>query len=197
MAPDDFLPWIEHHERRSIGSPGASQGAPLPPPADEAKRLAAVRSYGILDTAYEAIFNDIVAAAARICGTPMSAITVVDADRQWFKSEIGLGLRQTARELSFCAHAILEPDQVMVVGDAAADNRFADNPLVTGDPSIRFYAGAPLVTPEGVAVGSMCVLDRVPRALGDEQLEALRLLSDQVIALLEGRRLLADLAERF
>ncbi len=163
--------------------------APLP--KNEPARLKALHDYGILDTAAEAEFDDFTLLAAHICGTPVALISLVDADRQWFKSRLGFDLSETPRGQSFCAHALHQPD-VFLVPDAAADDRFAGNPLVTGDPNIRFYAGAPLVTEEGQALGTLCVIDRVPRTLTSEQQAALGALSRQVIARLELRRQLAE-----
>lgn len=158
-----------------------------PLPENELARLQALHDYGILDTAAEAEFDDFTLLAAHICGTPVALISLVDADRQWFKSRLGFSLSETPRGQSFCAHALHQPD-VFLVPDAAADDRFAGNPLVTGDPNIRFYAGAPLVTEEGQALGTLCVIDRVPRTLTPEQQAALGALSRQVIARLELRR---------
>ena len=163
-------------------------------PVDEHARLEALRSYGVLDTPPEQLFDDVTKLAAQICGVPISAISLVDEERQWFKSIVGLDARETPRDAAFCAHAILEPE-VMVVEDAATDRRFADNPLVLGDPGIRFYAGAPLVTPEGLALGSLCVIDSVPRELSDEQVEALRVLGRLVMTELELRIKLQENAE--
>jgi GAF domain-containing protein len=162
--------------------------------ADEEKRLEALQRYAVLDTAYEAIFNDIASVAARICDTPISAISLIDADRQWFKAHVGIAVRETSRDLAFCAHTILDPTRVLVVNDASTDARFATNPFVTGDSNIRFYAGAPIVTPSGEAIGSMCVIDTQARTIDGEQAEALRRLSEQVIAILEVRRTLVELA---
>jgi len=163
-----------------------------PPAANERERLEALRRYRILDTLPEPDFDDLALLAARICGTPTALITLVDADRQWFKAKVGLDATQTSRDVAFCAHAILHSDLV-VVPDATADQRFATNPLVTGPPHIRFYAGAPLMTHDGHALGTLCVIDQVPRQLAPEQADALRTLSRQVVAELELRRVRADL----
>ncbi len=163
--------------------------APLP--ENEPARLQALHDYGILDTAAEAEFDDFTLLAAQICGAPVALISLIDTDRQWFKSRLGLNVSETPRDQAFCAYALHQPD-VFTVPDATADGRFADNPLVTGDPNIRFYAGAPLITEEGQALGTLCVIDRVPRTLTPEQQAALQALSRQVIARLELRRQLAE-----
>jgi diguanylate cyclase (GGDEF)-like protein len=162
-------------------------------PADEAARLNNLESYRILDTLPEQAYDDIVRLAAIICGTPMGFITMVDRERQWFKARLGVDVAETPRDISFCAHTLSHPDQVLTVGDARADSRFADNPLVTGEPHIRFYAGAPLVTPENHVLGALCVVDQVPRELSEAQREALTALSRQVVAQLEMRRQLEQL----
>ena len=164
-----------------------------PIPANDAERLAALRSYGVLDTPPEAAFDDLAALAAHICDTPIALITLVDENRQWFKARFGLDARATSREISFCGHAVPQSD-IFIVPDAARDERFADNPLVTADPHIRFYAGAPLITPEGYVLGTLCVIDHVPRVLDAEQQQTLRVLSHQVVAQLELRRHTAALA---
>lgn len=162
--------------------------APLP--SNEAERLQALHHYQILDTLPEACFDDISHLASEICNTPIALVSFIDSERQWFKSRKGLDVAQTPRDIAFCAHAILDTD-LMVVADAHEDARFADNPLVTGDMAIRFYAGAPLITDSGEALGTLCVIDRERRALTDAQTNALRALSRQVMAQLELRRHLA------
>lgn len=153
----------------------------------EVARLHALDSYRIMDTEPDPTFDDLTELASHICGTPISTVTLVDGDRQWFKSKVGLENDETSRDVSFCAHAIERPE-LFVVNDALEDDRFAENPLVTSDPNIRFYAGAPLVTPDGHALGTLCVIDRVPRDLTDEQRVALDALSRAVMAHLELHR---------
>ncbi|MEO6058333.1 MAG: PAS domain S-box protein [Gemmatimonadales bacterium] len=170
-----------------------------PTPTNELDRLAALRRYDVLDSPPERAFEDIARIAARGCGVPMALVSLVDDCRQWFKAEVGLGVRETHRDVSFCAHAILRPD-LLVVPDTLEDERFATNPLVTGPPHIRFYAGAPLVTPDGFALGTLCVLDRAPRQLSLEETDLLNVLASRVVAELELHRSLAAharvLAER-
>ncbi|MGM4917950.1 ATP-binding protein [Tardiphaga sp. 813_E8_N1_3] len=156
---------------------------------NEAERLKALRSYGILDTAFEPSFDDITKIASYVCQTPISIISLVDDGRQWFKSEIGLGVRQTPMDQSICAHAILE-HSFLEVEDVTGDPRFNCNPLVTGEPHVRFYAGALLRTPDGLPLGTVCVLDDKPRVLSTEQREVLAALARQVMAQMEFRRAL-------
>jgi len=159
-----------------------------PVPKNEKKRLKVLWEYGVLDTVPEEVFDDLTELAARICEAPIALITLVDEERQWFKSKVGVTLNETSREVSFCAHAINQPE-LFIVPDATQDQRFAQNPLVTSDPKVRFYAGAPLVTPDGYALGTLCVLDKVPRELRPDQKQALRILARHVVSLLElGRR---------
>ncbi len=163
--------------------------APLPP--NEARRLETLRGYEVLDTPPEPAFDDLTLLAAQICRVPIAVVSLVDENRQWFKSIIGLSVTETSRDVAFCAHTILNPDELLEVCDAQIDPRFADNPLVTADPHIRFYAGAPLVALDGLVLGTLCVIDRVPRELNAEQKTALHALSRTVIAQLELRRTLA------
>lgn len=165
-------------------------------PANETQRLAALQRYAILDTPPDSAFDDLTAIAGAICATPMSTVSLIDAERQWFKGRRGLEAEETPRDLAFCAHAILEPEKVLVVPDARDDARFQGNPLVTGDPNIRFYAGAPLVTPDGYPVGTLCVLDDQPRELAPFQIKALEALSRQVTHLMELRRVSHELSHQ-
>lgn len=161
-------------------------------PKNEQARLRALQRYEILDTPSEQEYDDIALLAAQICGTPIATISLIDADRQWFKSKIGLdeATTETSRDIAFCAYAILpESPHTMIVRDALEDARFAENPLVTGDPYIRFYAGAPLITPDNHAIGTICVIDREPRDLTEKQLDALQALARQVTLKLELRRM--------
>ena len=163
-------------------------------PSNEIERLAALKEYHILDTGTEQSYDDITTLAAHICKVPIVMISLVDEFRQWFKSRLGLEQQQTPREVAFCAHAILQ-NEPFTVSDVARDRRFADNALVKGEPHIRFYAGIPLINPEGLALGTLCVVDRQPRRLSAAQLKALQALSRQVMALLELRRVSTHLAD--
>ncbi len=160
---------------------------------DEPARLAALHRYRILDTEPEQRFDDLTLLASQICDTPISLITLIDSDRQWFKSRVGLDVEETSRGVAFCAHAIRQPG-IMQVSDAATDARFRDNPFVTGEPNIRFYAGAPLITPDGHALGTLCVIDVKPRRLNEGQLRALDALRRQVESQLELKRNIDELA---
>ena len=162
-------------------------------PANETLRLAALKSYQILDTAAEAAYDDIVQVASFICQTPIALVSLIDRDRQWLKARVGLDTAETARDIAFCAHTILQ-QKTMIVEDATRDDRFAQNPLVTGNPGIRFYAGAPLVTPDGFGLGSLCVIDRQSRQLNPGQISALEALARTVVTHLELRRTSASLA---
>jgi diguanylate cyclase (GGDEF)-like protein len=165
--------------------------APLP--KTEAERLAALRSYNVLDTSEEAAFDEIVALAARLTNTPISLVSLIDENRQWFKAHAGLEARETPRDQAFCAHAILDPNTPLVVPDARQDPRFADNPLVTGGPGIRFYAGVPLVNPEGHALGTLCVIDSKPREFSADEQNSLVTLAHTVGTTLELRRAMIEI----
>jgi GAF domain-containing protein len=164
-----------------------------PIPKNEAQRIKVLWQYDILDTVPEEVFDDLTELAARICEAPIALITLVDEDRQWFKSKVGVTINETSRDISFCGHAIEQSD-LFIVPDATLDQRFAENPLVTSDPKIRFYAGAPLITPDGHALGTLCVIDKVPRELRPDQKQALRVLARHVMTQLELRRHSRELA---
>lgn len=161
---------------------------------NETARLDALARYRILDTEPERAFDDLTLLASHICGTPMAAITLIDANRQWFKSRVGITVDQTERSVAFCTHAIEQRD-LYVVPDATSHELFRDNPFVVGEPGIRFYAGSPLVTSDGHALGTLCVIDRIPRTLTRDQLDALVALRRQAEAQLELRRNLLDLRD--
>lgn len=164
-------------------------------PPREAERLEALKRYEILDTPPERALDDITGLAAHICDSPTALITFIDSERQWFKSRYGWEDAEGSREISFCAHAIVAADAgELVVPDASQDPRFTENPYVTADPPlVRFYAGVPLLTPDGHALGALCVIDRKPRVLTPKQMDALRALRRTVVDHLEARRLQAEL----
>ena len=164
-----------------------------PVPQNEAKRLKVLWQYEVLDTVPEELFDDLTELAAQICEAPIALISLVDEKRQWFKSRVGITVSETSRDISFCAYAITQND-LFIVPDALRDERFAHSPLVTSDPKIRFYAGAPLITPDGHALGTLCVIDKVPRELRLEQKQALRTLARHVVSQLELRRRSRELA---
>ena len=165
-----------------------------PIPDNETERLAALREYRILDTEAEQAYDDITALAAYVCDAPIALISLVDESRQWFKSRVGLNRQETPRDVAFCAHAILQSEP-LIVRDALKDARFADSALVTRSPHIRFYAGFPLASPEGFALGTLCAIDRKPRQLSPGQKTAMQSLARQVMALLELRRVSARMAD--
>lgn len=161
-------------------------------PKNETKRLDKLRSLDILDTLEEEAYDDLTFLAAKICQTPISLVSLVDDSRQWFKSHFGVEARETPREQAFCGHTINQ-DHVLIVENTKLDYRFKDNPLVTGPPSIRFYAGAPLILEKNIRIGTLCVIDTKPRILSDEQKESLEALSRQVIAQLNLRLKLKEM----
>ena len=159
----------------------------VPKPENESARLEVLRQFEILDTDPEESFDELARLAAHLCHTPIAVITLVDAHRQWFKARVGLTPTETDRDISFCAHAIMQPGP-LVVRDALDDERFRNNPMVTSAPYIRFYAGSPLITLEGFNLGTLCVIDNTPREITPEQVAALRILGHQVMTQLELRR---------
>jgi len=166
--------------------------APLP--KNETQRLKVLWQYDVLDTVPEEVFDDLTDLAAHICEAPVALISLVDEHRQWFKSRVGISARETSRDISFCAHAILQSG-LFIVSDATKDPRFRDNPMVTGQQKVRFYAGVPLKTPDGYALGTLCVLDKKARQLRPEQKRALMVLARHVETQLELRRHAKELAE--
>jgi two-component system, NtrC family, sensor kinase len=163
-------------------------------PSQESARVAALDRYAILDTEPEQTFDDLVILAAYICKTPIAMLSLVDEHRQWFKSRVGVQIRETPKETSFCAHAIQQED-LFIVPDTLKDPRFKDNPMVLGEPHIRFYTGAPIVNEDGFALGTLCVIDRQPRELDSEQKEALWALSRLALGQMELRQNLQLLKE--
>jgi GAF domain-containing protein len=164
------------------------------PVQNDAARVAALQKYAILDSEPEQAFDDLVLLASFISNTPIALISLVDENRQWFKSKMGVSVSETPREIAFCNSAIRQPD-VFVVPDTLSDDRFRNNPLVLSDPKIRFYAGAPLINEEGYALGTICVVDKTPREFSLGQQAALKALSRLVLAQMEFRRNLMLLKE--
>lgn len=164
-----------------------------PIPKNEVRRLKVLWQYDVLDTVPEAVFDELTSLAALICDAPIALITLIDENRQWFKSKVGVNLNETPRDISFCAHAIVKQD-LMIVPDATKDKRFKNNPLVVSAPKIRFYAGMPLITPDGHALGTLCVVDLKPRRLTGAQKNALTVLARHVMTQLEIRRHANELA---
>jgi GAF domain-containing protein len=164
-------------------------------PSNEAERLKALQEYEILDTEREQAYDDLVDLAAHLSNCPMAVVSLVDANRQWFKACVGLNERETSREISFCAHAILTPDQPLVVNDTLKDFRFATNSNVLEAPRIRFYAGIPLNTGTGIPLGTLCVMDRQPREISPAQIKQLAALARQVTQMMELRRVSKGLAQ--
>lgn len=163
---------------------------------EERKRLKELRSFDILDSLREKDYDDIATLASVICDVPIALVSFVDEDRQWFKANVGLAVDETHRQYSFCSHAILTPDKPFIVEDSRLDERFKDNPYVTGNPNIVFYAGIPLVTKNGYGLGSFCIIDNKPRVLTDKQLDAMQILAAQVMNLLEIRKSNMELSVR-
>jgi GAF domain-containing protein len=153
---------------------------------NEAERLEELHSLNLLDTADEEVLNDIVKLASSVLGCPVSLISLIDSDRQWFKAKVGTEVAETPREISFCGHTI-EKDELLLVENALEDKRFMDNPLVALDPNIRFYAGQPLITKNGFKIGTLCVIDVVPKKITDEQKSLLQILAKQTMYIIERR----------
>ena len=163
-------------------------------PKNDQARVAALEKYAILDTDPELAFDDLTLLASFVCKTPIALISLIDEHRQWFKSRVGLSLSETSRDIAFCSTAILQPE-IFIVPDTLEDERFRNNPLVVSEPHIRFYAGAPLITEDGYALGALCAIDQKPRELAPEEKDALKALSRLVVAQLEFRRNLILLKE--
>jgi signal transduction histidine kinase len=181
---------------RKAMPPSPPDYLPAAPPANESERLAALRRAAILDTPPEVAFDRLTRIASQLIGTPIALVSLIDGDRQWFKAKTGLEASETPREWAFCAHAILKPDEVLIVPDATADARFRGNPLVTGAPNIRFYAGAPIVTHDGHALGTVCAIDSRPRAdIGPREAAILLELAHVAADEIELRRLARRLDE--
>lgn len=182
-AADAAMYEVKRSRKTSRATTTATGGAPLHP--QEEARLAGLRRLGLLDSPADPFVDTIVRLAADVCGTPIAAVSLIDADRQWFKASIGLEQAESPRSSAFCAHTILDADHAFVVGDALADDRFVDNPFVTGDPNLRFYAGAPIALAGEAPIGSLCVIDDEPRRLTTAQLDTLEGLRDSLVVYLE------------
>ena len=169
------------------------KSAPLPP--NESDRIKSLNEHKLLDTLPEEVYDDITRIATEICGTPIALLTLIDEDRQWFKSKQGVSVSETPREHSFCAHAIVDPGEALIVQDARYDERFHDNPLTTGEPNIVFYAGVPVKDAEGHALGTLCVIDNRPRELAEQKLESLRALAKLINAHFALRKTKLELEE--
>jgi GAF domain-containing protein len=193
MAPDEALgrpDGLEYDSPRKPARPNGRISEPemsAPPPSVESARVAALDRYAILDTEPEQTFDDLVALVAYVCKAPIAMLSLVDDHRQWFKSKVGVEIRETPRESSFCEYAIQQQD-LFIVPDTWNDARFRDNPMVLDEPHIRFYAGAPLINEEGFALGTLCVIDCQPRKLDEAQKEALKSLSRLALGQMELRQ---------
>ncbi len=170
--------------------------AAAPIPENEIVRISALYEYDLLDTMNEKDYDDITQIAAEICSMPISLISLIDSNRQWFKSRFGYEPKESHRDIAFCAHAILKPDDIFIIGDTSTDERFFDNPLVTSDPNIGFYAGVPLVNESGNALGTLCVIDNKPNKLSKEQIETLKALARQIVSYFEIRKKTQQLAKQ-
>ena len=164
-------------------------------PVNEVERLKALDAYAILDTLPEKDYDNITQIASSICDCPISLVSLIDDKRQWFKSHHGLEATETPKDFAFCAHAVVNPSMVLTVEDSRLDQRFSDNPLVTGNPHVIFYTGVPLVNPDGHALGTLCVIDQKPKLLSKQQKESLKALANQVVNLLELRKKNKELAD--
>ena len=187
-SPDERFASMKEVRDALVAVNAGEAGADASPlPESQARRLRVIQSYAVLDTKPEAAFDELAELASRICAAPFALVTLVTHDREWAKASVGGLVPQLPRNTAFGANAVRSRD-VLVVADAREDPRFRDDPLVVGEPALRFYAGAPLWTPDGVAIGALGVFDREPRGLSDEQRQALRVLAAQVVAQLELRR---------